>query len=113
MGFTKEGIRQAKEAWKVLEWCGDTVAQAQCLTDLARLLYSDKQLNAAEEAAYGVIDLITEEGNPYLFCQSHPLLGYIYRSKGEREESIHNFKVALRIASCNWHGQLFSVHRSL
>ena len=85
MGFTKEGIQQAKEAWKVLEWCGDTVAQAQCLMDLARLLYSDKQLNAAEEAAYGVIDLITEEGNPCLFCQSHPLLGYIYRSKGERE----------------------------
>ena len=114
VGLPKEGIQQAKEALETLEQLGDTVAQAQCLKYLAWLLHSDNQLDAAEEAASRTIDLIPEKGSQSLVCESHRLLGKIYRSKGDTERATHHFEVALKIASSfDWYDDLFWVHYDL
>ena len=114
MGLHREGIQQAREALGVYERLGDTVQQANCLIKLARLLGSDKRLNAAEEAASRAITLLPEEGEQYRACRSHRALGEIYGSKGETEKAIHHYEVALRIASSfNWHDNLFWIHYKL
>jgi len=114
MGLYKEGIPQAKEALEIFERLGDTVEQVQCLKYLASLLYYDKQLDAAEEAASHAIDLIPEKGHQSLVCESHRVLGEIYYSKGEREKAIHHFEVALWIASSfNWRDRLFWIYYAL
>jgi tetratricopeptide (TPR) repeat protein len=75
------------------------------------LLLSDKQLDAAEEAASRAIDLFPEKGEEYLVCQSHRVLGDIYRSSGKSEKAIHHFETALGIASnFNWPDELFWNH---
>ena len=114
MGLYNEGIRLVREALEILERLGDGVGQARCLMDLASLLYSNKQLNAAEGAASRAIDLHSEIGNQYQVCGSHRVLGEIYRSKGEIERTIHHFEVALGIASSfNWPDELFWAHFGL
>ena len=111
IGLHKEGIQQAREASEIFERLCDTVTQAYCLLDLASLLCSDEQLNAAEEAASRAINLlIPEKGEQLRVSQGHRVLGTIYRSRGQTEKAIHHFKVALRIASSlNWHNELFRV----
>jgi len=109
----KEGIRQAGEALEICERLGNTVQQAQCLNHLARLLYDDKQLNAAEEAASRAIDLL-EKGNQSPTCDLHYALGKIHRSKGEREKATHHFETALGIASSlNRHDAQFWTNHAL
>jgi len=77
-------------------------------------LYSGKRLGTAEEAASRVIGLLPEKGEQYRVCESHRLLGHIYRSTGETEKAIHHNKVALRIASSfDWHDDLVWVHYNL
>ena len=114
MDFLKEGIEQAKEALEIYERLGNTVGRAECLVELAWLLYSDKQSDAAEEAGYRAINLSTEDGEQYRVCESHHIFGHIYRSKGDIEKAIHHCEVALGIASSfNWGNHLFLVHYSL
>ena len=114
MGLLEEGMEQARGALEIYERLGDTVEQADCLDHLASLLRDDKQLDAAEEAAFRAINLLTEKGQEYQVCKSHQTLGNIYRSKGKIEKAIHHFKVALRIASSfDWHDHLFSIHYKL
>jgi len=114
MGLPEEGIRRAREALEILERTGDTVGQARCLIKLALLLCDDQQFDAAEEAASRAIELITEKGSQSLVCESHRVLGNIHRSKGEMEKAIHQYGVALEIASSsNWHGALFQIHHAL
>ena len=114
IGLHKEGILQAKEASEIHGRLGDTAGQAQCLTMLAFLLCSDKQLDAAEEAAFRAIDLLPEKGQQLYVCESHRALANIYRFKGDTEKAIHHFEVALGIASAfNWHETLFSLHYEL
>ena len=114
LGLRKEGIRQAKEALEFYERLGETVQRARCLDQLARLLYDDGQLDAAEEAAVHSIKLLPEEGQEYKVCQSHRTLGNIYGTKGQREKAIHHYEVALGIASAfNWRIPLFWTHFSL
>ena len=114
MGLPKEGIRLVQEASQILERLRDTVGQAQCLIDLASLLHSDNQLDAAEEAASRAIGLLPERGQEFRVCEHRRLLGLICQSKGETEKAVHHFEVARRIASpFNWHDQLFLVHCSL
>lgn len=80
------------------------------MVGLARLLRRDKQLDPASRA----IGLITEKGNQYQACESHHVLGRIYRSKGVREKAIHHLEEAIRIASSlNWHHQLLWVHYAM
>ena len=114
MDLPKEGIQQAKEALEIYELLGSTVGQAQCLEYLASSLRSDNKLDAAEEAVSRAIDLLPEKGHQSLVCDSHRLLGLIYRSKGETEKAIHHYEVALEIASSfDWRDHLFWVHYEL
>ena len=114
MSLRNEGIQQAKEALKIFERLGDTVEQAGCLNCLAWLLWGDEQFDAAEEAASRAIDLIPERGEQFIACESHRVLGKIYRSKGEREKAINHFEAALGLASSfGWHDLLFWIHYSL
>ena len=114
LGFHKEGIHQAEEALKFYERSEDTAKQGYCLMKLAWLFCDDNQLDAAQEAASRAIQLLSQEGQEFLLCRSHRVLGKIYCSKGEREKAIHHFKTALRIASrFDWSDQLFWVHYSM
>ena len=110
----KEGIQQAEKAVRIYEGLGNKAGQAASLTDLAWLLYDDKQLDAAEEVIARAIDLLPEKCEEFRTCQCHDLLGDIYRSKGEREKAIYHCEVALGIASSfNWHNRLFWIHHSI
>ena len=114
MNLPKEGIQQAEEASNIFERLGDPVNQARCLIYLARSLCDDEQLGAAEKAASHAIALLPEEGERFLVCQGHHILGEIYRSKGNMEKAIYHFEVALGISSSlNWHIPLFWIHFSL
>ena len=114
IGLHKEGIQWAKEALGAYEKLGDTQGQAVCLMKLALLLCGDKQLDAAEEAAFRALDLLPEEGGQSLVCKSHRTLGGVYRSKGEIGKAVHHLEVALGIATLfNWHEDLFAVHYEL
>ena len=114
IGLHKEGIQQAKEASEVFERLGDTWRQAECLINLARLLDSDGQFDAAEGAASRAIGLLPETGQQFHVCRSHRTLGNIYRSKGDTKKAIHHFEIALGIASLfNWHDLLFWLHYDL
>jgi len=113
-GFPEEGIRQAREASEIFEQLGNTENQAECLINLALSLLSDGQFNAAEEAASRAIDLLSEKGKQFWVCQSHHVLGEIYRSKDATQKAIHHFEVALEIASSlGVVDPLFWIHYSL
>ena len=114
LDFHEEGIQQAKEALEIAERTGDTIGQGFCWNCLAWLFFDDKQLDAAENAASRAIDLASDEGQEYLVCGSHRVLGNIYHSKGKKEKAIHHSKTALEIASpFDWHDQLFWIHHDL
>ena len=84
------------------------------MNTLAWLFRSDNQLDAAEDAAFRAINFLPETGQQYRVCESHTVLGWIYRSKGETKKVIHHFEVALEIASTfNWHVPLCSAHYGL
>ena len=114
LGLHREEIQQVEEAFKTYERLGDTPGQATCLDVLAWLLLHDDQLDAAEAAALRNINLLPEKGEEFRLCQSHQLLGEIYRSKGEKEKAVDHFKTALIIASpFNWQGERFWIHYAL
>ena len=113
-GLHKEGIDQAKEASEIFKRLGDTGKQADCLVKLAWLFCWDKQLDAAEEAAFHAINLLPEKGQQFRVCESHRTLAYTYRSKGDTEKAIHHFEVAIEIASpFDWHNSLFWLNYDL
>ena len=112
----REGIQQAKEALGICERLGDSEGQAKCWIYLAMLLLDDKQFGAAEEAGSHAIKLFLDQGREFRVCDSHYVLGEIYRLKGERGTAIQHFEAALRIASpfdFDWHNLLCLVHHSL
>ena len=114
LGLHEEGMQQAKEALGIYERLSNRVEQARCLNTLAWLFFYDEQLDAAEEAAIRAITFLPEEGQEFLLCQVHRLLGNIYRLKRAREKAIHHFQTALGIASVQtWHDQLFWIHDAL
>ena len=109
----REGILQAEEALKINEQLNYAEGQAQSLRQLAYLLHEDKQLDAAEEAAFRSIDLLPENAQIQV-CQGHRALGDIYRSKREVEKSITHYKTALGIADFfRQHIEQFWIHHSL
>ena len=91
----KEGIERAKEALEFYGRHGDTLGQAQAWQILAVLLYADKQLNAAEEAALQGINL----GDQLTICKCYRALGDVCRLRGETEKSVNHLEKALGIAS--------------
>ena len=93
-----EGIPQAKEALEIYQRNDDVLAQADMWKHLARLLYEDRQLEVAEEAASRAIDL-SGKGDPVTVCQCHRVLGDIYHSRGNTGKAISYFEKALEIAS--------------
>ena len=110
----EEGIRQAKESLEIFERIGDTQEQANTLQHLALLLISDKQLDAAEDAASRAIDLVPKKGQEFIVGQLHRVLGRIYQSKGEKQKAIEHLETALRIASLpNWYTELYCTHYDL
>ena len=114
LGRYKEGISQAREALEIHQRLGEPVECAWCWSYLSRTLREDGQLDAAEEAATRAIQLLPEKGQEHLFYSVNHTLGFVYRSKREREKAIHHLGTALRIASSfNWHNALFSVHCSM
>jgi len=114
LGLRKEGIECAEEALKISERLGGTMEQAFCLAKLAWLLYSDNQLDAAEEAASRAIDLFPEKGKESQITDCHCVLGYIYRSKGEIDKAIHHYETALEMSSSfGWDDRLFWTHYDL
>ena len=107
LGLYNEGIPQAKEALEIYERLNHIPGQARFLQALAPLLYLDKQLDTAEEAALRAIDF-SDKGSKYLDCECYRFLGKIYHSKGETEKAIKHFETSIGIASSfNWHNVLF------
>ena len=107
LGLHEEGIRRGKEALEIYEQLDDASEQADCLLYLTQLLYEDKQLDAAEEAALRAIHL-SDKGKQLPVCERYRLLGKICHSRGETEKAINHFETALGIASTlNWHFRLF------
>ena len=114
LGLYEEGIGQAEEALEIFERLGDVEGQAKCLKTLAWLLYEDNGICDAEEAALRAIELLPEKGQEFQVCQSHRLLGLVYRSKGQKKKAIHHFELALTLASdFDLHHELFWIHYSL
>ena len=95
----EEGIDQAKEALEISKRLDDRLGQGWSWQRLAWLLCGNKQLGAAEEAASQALDLYQDEGDQFVVCQCHRLLGEIYSGKNETEKAIHHFETALGIAS--------------
>ena len=114
LGLLQEGIQQVKESREIYKRLGDATGEASCSARLAFLLVEDKQFDAAEEAATSVINLVPGEGNQFGVCESHRILGQIYRSKDEVDKAIRHYNMALGIASSyDWHDELFWAHYSL
>ncbi|KAF9791097.1 hypothetical protein BJ322DRAFT_1104759 [Thelephora terrestris] len=113
-GHRGEAIRQAKEAIEIHERLFDPIGQADCWNHLAIALVRDRQVNAAEDAAYRAINLVSEKAQQSLLCESHQVLGIVYDSKGEVEKAIHHFETGLEMASSfNRHDHLFWLHYGL
>ena len=113
LGLHKEGIERVKEALEIYERLDCVLEQAHSWRALARLLYGDEQLDAAEEAALRVIELLDKD-DQFPVCLSYRLLGDICHSRGETEKAIEYFETALGIASSfNWQDQLFGNHYAL
>ena len=114
LGHREEGIQQVKEALEILEKLKSVVHLADSWHRLGLLLYEDKQLDAAEDAASRAINLLPEKGQQSRVCNCYRLLGNICRSKGATEKAIGHFETALGIASSfNWRKDLFWNHYSL
>ena len=108
LGLYEEGIRQATEALGIYEQFNDTLGQERSWLHLARSLYGDKQLDAAENAALRAINLLSDEDEQFSVCSCYRLFGDIYRSEGNIYEAIDHYEAALRIASFfSWHDHLF------
>ena len=114
LDLNEEGIQYANEALEICDRLGNVFEQADSLHELAWSLYDDQQLDAAEEAASQVINLLPDKFNQFLVCQCHRLLGNIHSSKGETEKAVNHFETALRIAaSFDWHEDQFWIHYCL
>ena len=114
LGDYREGIQQVEEALGIFKQLGATVGEARCSMDLARLLYADNRLDAAQETASRGIHLLSENGQQYQVCEVHRLLGIIYHSKGDREKAVDHLQAAFEMASTSdWVQQSFLIHCDL
>jgi len=110
----EEGIQQAREALEIHGRLNDTFGQAHSLCFLACLLYGDRQLDAAEEAASQSTNLLPGKADQSLVSQCHRVLRLIHSSKRETEKAIDSFEAALKIASSfDWHFEQFWNHCGL
>ena len=113
LGLYKEGVGQAKEALEIFERISNIGKQGNSLVALAHLFHNDGQLDAAEEVASRAIRLLPEK-EEFQLCQSHLVLGDIYRSKEKKEKAVHHFEMARGIASrFDWSFELIWIHYKL
>ena len=114
LGLYREGIQQAEEVLKICKWIRFRHGQVNSLRLLAELWLGTGQLDAAENAALQTIDLLPKEGQEFLLCKSHRVLGNIYDRKGEKEKAVGHHETALQIASeFGWQGVLGCNHYDL
>jgi len=114
LGDYREGIQQVEEASGIFKQLGLAEGEARCSMDLARLLYADNRLDAAQEVASRGIKLLSENGEHYQVCEVHRLLGIIYLSKGDRKKAVDHLQAAFEMASTSdWAQQLFWIHCDL
>ena len=114
LGLYEEGIQQAKEALEIYERLGIVARKGRCSISLAHLLYQDNQLGAAEEVVLRTIKNLPEKGQESQTCDSHRLLGDIYRVNNEGEKALHHYNKALHIASSfDWSNRLGRTHHAL
>ena len=114
LGLYEEGMLQAKEALEIYERLDDNSGRALSLHRLASLLYQDKRLNAAADAASRAVNLLPGKTDQFLVCQCHRLLGNIHNSNVETEKAIAHYEAGLRIASSfNWQDEQFWIHFNL
>ena len=114
LGLREEGIEGVKEALEIFKKLDIVLGQAVSWQQLALLLYSNKQLDAAEEAASQSIDLFSNNGNQHSVSQCYRLLGDICGSRGETEKAVKHYGAAIGIASSlNAHDLLFWNNYSL
>ena len=114
LGLHKEGIRQTEEALEIYKRLNNTGGQAMAWQRLARSLYDDNQLDAAEEAASRALELLSVRSGQYAACECYRTLGFVSRSKGETDKATGHFETALEIASrFNSHYHLFWIYCSL
>ena len=113
LGLCTEGVQQAKESLRIFEQLNHTSGQADSLQQLAGLLCSDHQLDAAEEAISKSINILLDLGDKFGVCTSYYFLGNICHSKGEMEKAIDNWEKVLEIADSSWDSQHFWSNYSL
>ena len=114
LGLHGEGIKQAKEALEIYKRLDNITGQALTWKELARSLYEDKQLDAAEEASLRAIDLSADGDKQFTVCECYRTLAKICRSKGEMEKAVSHFETALGIASrFNFRSQQFWINYGL
>ena len=110
----EEGIQQAEEAFKFYSEINDAEGALGCLNALISLFTSDDQLDKAENVAFIAIDIATKTDNQYDLSAIHQALGSTYKTKREKDKTVHHFESALRIASrFTWQDLLFSIHLEL
>ena len=114
LGLFGEGIQLAKEALEISQQLEDTQLQTEMLSALAMLFLQDNQVVAAEETASQAIALLPENSRSFATLVCYHALAEVYRVKGNSEEAIKHFKVALGVASSHsWHTEAFWIHQSL
>ena len=94
-----EAIQQVREAMEMFGRLGDTVRQAELLIRLGGTWYNGERLGTAERDTLRGIGLLRENGQRFLACQGHRLLGDIYISRAETEKATQHFEIALGIAT--------------
>ena len=114
LGLCKEGIQQAREALKIHTSLNDTLGQTRSQRELGRLLFDDRQFDAAEQVALQVVNSLPYGGDKFEVCECHRLLGEICHAKGKTQSAIEHLETAIRIATAsNWNNPLFGSHHTL
>ena len=132
MGLLEEGIKQAREALDIWESPGNAVEQAFCFITLAGSLFSDNQLDAAEQTVLCAINLTDGRSISGLYlsscswsnwhdclfrinhsltwlyldeCRFDEAQAHVERAKSHAADSLHHLGSAAELQVLVWCGQ--------